>query len=253
MLCKVCNTRILAGRSSCPNCGSHSLSASGAGESEVVKRLPQLEVKIDPQESPEVEPEVVELNEPARVESEVDMALDEATAVELQEIDDIDIDIEEPEAGSDDSEVKDDPPPAVAANALGGFGTPDAAGVRRMLAAKPGILEPGLEIYRNERGTPLGAGYTSAVGEIDLLARDAEGGLVVVMVAEPHDGADLVSAALERIGWVRKHLGGGGKRVRGIVLVDGPRDAIAYAAAAVADTVAFKVFRVALTFEDLDF
>ena len=122
-----------------------------------------------------------------------------------------------------------------------------------MLAGKPGMLEPGLEIYRNERGTPLGAGYTSAVGEIDLLARDADGGLVVVMVAEPHQGADLISSALERIGWVRKHLGGEGKRVRGIVLVERPKDDIAYAASAVADTVTFKVFQVALTFDDLDY
>jgi len=250
MLCKVCNTRIHGGRTSCPNCGSHSHSASAA-ESEVVAKLPHLQVEIEPDELPEAEPEVVELNEPAGVEAEVDMALDEATAMERDTAGDIEI--EEPEARDDDSDAKEEPPPAVGSDNSSDFGTPDATTVRRMLAAKPEILEPGLEIYRNERGTPLGAGYTSAVGEIDLLARDAEGNLVVVMVAEPHEGADLISAALERIGWVRKHLGGGDRRVRGIVLVDKPRDAVSYAAAAVADTVAFKVFQVALTFEDLDY
>jgi predicted nucleic acid-binding Zn-ribbon protein len=249
MLCKVCNTRIHNGRSSCPNCGSHSLSASPAGESNAAKKLPNFARKIDPDASREARPEVVELDEPAAVEAEVDMALNEATAMETREEDDVEID--EPGAGDDDREAKEDPPQAAPPNEAAGFGTPDAASVRRMLALRPGILEPGLEVYRNERGTPLGAGYTSAVGEIDLLARDSAGGLVVVMVAEPHEGPDLISAALERIGWVRKHLGGGGKRVRGIVLMDRPRDTIAYAAAAVADTVSFRIYRVSLTFDDL--
>ena len=130
MLCKVCNTRIHGGRSSCPNCGSHSVKASSAAKSEAVAKLPHLAMQVDPddlpkeepEELPKEEPEVVELKEPAAVEAEVDVALDEATAVDLNEDDEVEI--EEPEARDDDSEAKEEPPPVVAAKEHAGFGTP---------------------------------------------------------------------------------------------------------------------------------
>jgi hypothetical protein len=151
---------------------------------------------------------------------------------------------------------KDDPPPVATASRVrrtAPLGTPDPTGLRAMLADQPELLEPGLSVYANEKGTPLGAGYTSAVGEIDLLARDSDGGFVVVVVAEPHAGEELISGVLQRVGWVRKHLSKGEKSVRAIVLLDRARDEIAYAAAAVADTVKFKTYRVALRFDDLEF
>jgi hypothetical protein len=204
---------------------------------------------VAPSEPLEVDVEV-ELDEPAEVE------LDEPTEVELNEPVEIGTSGPARQAGSAAPEEKEDPPPATVASRVrrsGPLGIPDPSALRAMLAGQPELLEPGLSVYANEKGTPLGAGYTSAVGEIDLLAKDAEGAFVIVMVAEHHEGEELISGALQRVGWVRKHLSGGEAPVRAVVLLDQARDDIAYAAAAVADTVKFKIYRVALRFEDLDF
>ena len=115
------------------------------------------------------------------------------------------------------------------------------------------MLEPGLRVYQTDDGTPVGLGYSSEVGDIDLLATDASGDLVVVMISETAQGETLVAEVLQRVGWVRKHVGEGKKRARGIVLCQEPPAGLSYAAAAVADTVAFKTFRVALTFQDVTF
>jgi len=144
-------------------------------------------------------------------------------------------------------------PPGRGAAAPRSLAPPDAAAVRRMLCERPAMLEPGLSVYTSEKGTPLGAGYKSAVGGIDLLARDANGDLVVVMVADPEDGPDVISVILQRIGWVRKHLSPNARPVRGVVLLDEVREGISYAASAVSETLSFKTYRIALAFEDVDF
>ena len=86
-----------------------------------------------------------------------------------------------------------------------------SVGLRRqdvvgLLLEQPSLLEPGLEIYR-EDGKTCGVGYSTDVGEIDLLARDDAGSLVVIHVSEPGHGKELVGELLQRIGWVRRHLG----------------------------------------------
>lgn len=255
MLCRVCNTRVRKGLSSCPNCGSHSLTSAAPKELEAIDKLPDLE-------SGETGP--------LAVDEEVELALDHATEVALErEVEDSHGDGDGDGDGHDHghdhgdravapaSEAdKPDPPVASPERRVQRslpLGTPDPAGVRMILSDKPDLLEPGLTVFTSEKGTPLGAGYTSAVGEIDLLARDANGGLVVVMVAEPHEGAELISVVLQRIGWVRKHLSGGSARVRGVVLMDRVREDMAYAAEAVSDTISFKTYRVALAFDDFPF
>ena len=65
------------------------------------------------------------------------------------------------------------------------------------------------------------------------------------------DAHRIIAEVLRRIGWVRKHVGEAEQRVRGIVLCEGAPESLGYAAAAVADTICFKTYRVALTFEDL--
>jgi hypothetical protein len=73
------------------------------------------------------------------------------------------------------------------------------------------------------------------------------------MIPEKSRGEDdLVADVLQRIGWLRKHLCDGRKQARAIVLVEEPPASLPYAAAAVADTVVFKTFRVALVFEDVE-
>jgi predicted nucleic acid-binding Zn-ribbon protein len=266
MFCKVCNTRIAKGRSACPNCGSNTIQRTPDRPTRLRNVLPQAdyEVKAGPGDSGDLDvtaeveemteqvPEVeldeaaeVELNEPAEVE------LNEPAEVEL----DLSSQIEDPkgETGSGELEEKDDPPTVSSGSQKRSVGSPDPDALRGMLAEQPGLLEPGLSIYTSEKGTPQGVGYTSAVGEIDLLAWDAQGGLVVVMVVGCEDGAELISGMLQRIGWVSKHLSGKGQRVRGIVLLEEVHESIAYAAAAVGDTLAFKTWQVALTFDDVEF
>ena len=77
---------------------------------------------------------------------------------------------------------------------------------------------------------------------------------MVVLISEKggNEGEALVAEVLKRIGWVRKHLGQGKKKVRGVVLCDSAPEDLSYAAAAVSDTVRFKTYRVALAFDDLE-
>jgi hypothetical protein len=72
------------------------------------------------------------------------------------------------------------------------------------------------------------------------------------MVGERGQAEKLVGETLQRIGWVRKNLGKGKQRVRGIVLVDEAPENLSYAAAAVADTIRFKAYQVGVTFRDLE-
>jgi hypothetical protein len=125
-------------------------------------------------------------------------------------------------------------------------------GLREILAAQPEMLEPGLTQVTDKKGKAVGAGFPTAVGPIDLLARDASGAFVVVTVAGRGQGEDLVKETLERVGWVRKHLGIGKQPVRAIILIEQVPENFSYAAAAVADTIRFKTYRVALRFHDLD-
>ena len=128
----------------------------------------------------------------------------------------------------------------------------DANGVRSLLAEQPGALEPGLVAYYQD-GKPVGAGYSTPVGDIDLLATAKSGDLVVVSVMEKSQGEELVAEVLKRLGWVRKHLSeADGVKVRGYVLCDEPPENLSYTAAAVADTVAFKTYKVAVSFDDVE-
>ena len=126
------------------------------------------------------------------------------------------------------------------------------AGLRELLAKQPEMLEPGLNVVTDKGGKPVGARFSTAVGSIDLLARDASGALVVVMVGERGQGEELVGETLQRIGWVRKNLGKGKQRVRGIVLLEEVPENLSYAAAAVAETILFKAYRVGVTFQDVE-
>lgn len=272
MICKVCNSRVPKGRNACPNCGSNAMLKTSDRAGSAAAALPQFdyeasagaepeeleesvesvvqEVAVEVEEMTDRMPEV-ELSEPAEVE------LDEPAEVELNEPAEVELsepaEVGDPRAAADPIDEKDEPPIVATGGRARSFGSPDPEALRAMLADQPELLEPGLSIYTSEKGTPQGAGYTSGVGEIDLLAWDGQGALVVVMIAGEDDGAELVSAILQRIGWVSKHLSGKSQRVRGIVLLDKFREEIGYSAAAVADKVSFKTWRMALMFNELEF
>lgn len=238
MFCKVCNTRLSPGERNCPNCGN-----DAPAESAFVKA-----------------------KRPAPLPSS---GLGESDAREIDvelELDDVTDEIEAPPESEASASGKAAPKPATkprptpkAAPARKPSGAaplfaPDAPGLRALLAEQPEALEEGLSVYRDASGKAVGAGYSSAVGSIDLLATDGRGDLVVVLISEKGQGEELVAEVLQRVGWVRKHLcqGDKDKRVRGIVLCENAPPNLSYAAAAVADTVTFKTYRVALTFQDLD-
>jgi RecB family endonuclease NucS len=126
-----------------------------------------------------------------------------------------------------------------------------AAQVRTLVAEQPSLLEPDLSIYRDAKSNATGVDLRTPVGSIDLLARDGEGGFVVVSVPDPRDTDSLMADMLARIGYVRKHLAEGKRPVRGIVVIEEIPEELAYAAAGVAQTISFRAFRVALTFHPL--
>jgi hypothetical protein len=123
--------------------------------------------------------------------------------------------------------------------------TLDPAQVRVLVAATPALIEPGLRVYQDGGSVP------TAVGEIDLLAVDDAGGLVVVMVAEGEPGKEVVLELLERIGFVRTQVAENGQEVRGLLLAERLPEPTRYTIAAVGDTVSVKSWRVALSFDDL--
>ena len=122
--------------------------------------------------------------------------------------------------------------------------------VRSLVTEQPGLLEKGLGIHSDDAGHPIGVDFATPVGEIDLLARDMHGDLVVVMVPAPSEFDSIVPDMVQRIGWVRKHVAEG-DHVRGIVVLQELPEAVGYAAAGVAGMVSFKTFRVALTFLEI--
>lgn len=215
MHCNRCNTRLGENVRFCPNCGNDAGSLSG-------KEAPR--------------PKVGRMTRlPVRGRKAGDAALELAEPVD-------------PGDSSDSS----GPIRAVPRKASGPAPlAPEPASVREMLATRPELLEPGLRVHVDAQGKPVGVDFSTEVGEIDLLGRDTAGSYVVVMVAGQGQGEDFIGEVLERIGWVRKHLATGSEKVRGILLLDQPPESLSYAAAAVADTVAFKTYRMSLCFEDL--
>jgi len=215
MHCKLCNTRVSTSERTCPNCGADVRGMSGSHP--MPRRSPG---RLSPSSLAPRAPE---------------------TELELDEV-----------AGQTarDASSQGSGPASGNAKAAPPMG---AAGVRSLLADQPELLEPGLRIYRDEAGDPAGVDYATGVGAIDVLAIDGRGNLVAVIVSEKGNAEeDLVAEVLQRIGWLRKHLCDGRQQVRAIVLVEEPPASLPYAAAAVADTVSFKTFRVALVFEDVE-
>ncbi len=214
MHCKLCNTRISSGEKTCPNCGAD-VRGMSSGSHPAPRRVPG---RLGPSSL-----------SPGAREAELD----------LGEV--------APQKAGPGAAATGAPRPAANAPPMG------SGGLRALLADQPELLEPGLLVYRDEAGTAVGVDYSTGVGAIDLLARDTRGNLVAVMVAQKgRSEEDLVADVLQRVGWLRKHLCDGRQQVRAIVLVEEPPASLPYAAAAVADTVTFKTFRVALVFEDVE-
>lgn len=242
MVCKLCGTQLEEGQMTCPNCG-HVLTPVGR-ETEHVKgkekRAGRARAAASSQDFLAVEEEVAEPD--VGVEPVVEKEQQEEQAERRKQ------------ERQDKQEKQEKAMPAEAprpAGAVPVFNL-DAAGLRKVLARQPEILEPGLSVLTDDKGKPIGVGFSTGVGSIDLLARDSSGTLVVVSVGERGQGEELVSETLQRIGWVRKHLAKGKQNVRGVVLVEQAPENLSYTASAVAGTITFKTFSVAVTFENVE-
>lgn len=242
MYCKVCNTRMGENARVCPNCGkvvaSAPLHPRAAPEPE---RPPRGEAPVATAEADELEvsleqalEEVEEAPEPARPRPEPARPASPESAPAA------------PASRTERSRAARSRAPASAP--LLGL-EPDA--LRELVAGDPELIEPGLRALTASDEAGGGPGYATPIGAIDLLARDSRGALVVVQVAEPGAGASALSEVLQRVGWVRKHLAEPGQPVRAIVLAESAPGDLGYAAAAVAETVAFKTWRVRLELEDV--
>jgi len=214
MHCKLCNTRLGENVRFCPNCGNDAGALSLSGKEappKAARGMARLPIRPPKKGSAELE-------------------------------------LAEPVSPNDPSGPVRATPRAPSGPALL---SPEPSAVREMLAGRPELLETGLRTHTDPQGKSVGADFSTEVGEIDLLGRDAAGSYVVVMIAERGQGENCIAEVLQRIGWVRKHLAKGAERVRGILLMDQPPESLSYAAAAVADTIAFKTYRMSLCFEDL--
>lgn len=215
MHCKLCNTRLGDGVRFCPNCGNDAGAISLSGRDPRPKVGSMARLPIRPRKAGGAEIELAEPADPGELSGPV-----RAT------------------------------PPAASGSGIGML-LPEPSAVRQMLSGRPELLETGLRAHTDPQGKSVGVDFSTEVGDIDLLGRDAAGCYVVVMIAERGEAEDCIAEVLQRIGWVRKHLAKGPERVRGILLLDQPPESLSYAAAAVADTIAFKTYRMSLSFEDI--
>src|SRR5206468_2672784 len=76
------------------------------------------------------------------------------------------------------------------------------------LAANLAMLEPGLELYRDEDGRE-GKQYPTDVGVIDLLCHRPGGGLHVIELKRGRTSDVTVGQLSRYMGWVLKNLAGG--------------------------------------------
>ena len=89
-----------------------------------------------------------------------------------------------------------------------------------------------------------GAEYPTAVGEIDILARDkTNGDWVVIELKRGRESDKVVGQLLRYMGWIKKNKAGAGERVRGIIITSASDDRIKYAVSIVPD-ITFFTYRV---------
>jgi RecB family endonuclease NucS len=238
MNCRNCNTRVRETDRSCPNCGrrvapqklgkqgvrAKPKSGLASRSTTTAKSQTNPSTRAGPKK-PELDPDdsmEIELNDPADLGD---------SGVETQ--------------SNDDSRT-------LASTGSDETGAPAPARIRRMLVEDPELLEEGLRVYTDDKGAAVGVGFSTPVGTIDLLARDADESLVIVLVADLGREADLATQILQCMGWVGKHLVREKHSVRGMILASEVPEGLLYAAAALPDSVTIVTYRMALAFESVE-
>jgi len=248
MNCPNCNTRVRENDRSCPNCGRRVAAPKRTKGGVRARAKAGLAGLVSPSAMTSKSPN----------DSSTGAGIDESE-IELE--DSVEIELEDPtdpggsgvSARSNDDSSTSGSTGSGASGTLGstgsgGSGTPPPARIRRMVVEDPDLLEEGLRVHTDNKGTSVGVGFTTPVGKIDLLARDANESFVVVLVADLGREADLAAQILQRMGWVGKHLGRPKQTVRGVIIASEVPESLLYAAAALPDGVTIVTYRMALTF-----
>ena len=241
MNCPNCNTRVRENDRSCPNCGRRVARPKRGKGGVRAKARAGLAGLISPSATTAKSPD----------DSSTGAGLDEPE-IELE--DSVEIELEDPTEPVDSGVAarSNDDSGTLGSTGSGGSGTPPPARIRRMLAEDPELLGEGFRVYTDNKGAAVGVGFTTPVGTIDLLARNADESLVVVLVADVGREADLAAQILQCMGWVGKHLGRAKQMVRGVILASEVPESLMYAAAALPDSVTIVTYRMTLTFDPVE-
>lgn len=107
-----------------------------------------------------------------------------------------------------------------------------------------------LSIYREDDGTP-GQQYTTDVGIIDILAKDAQGNFVVIELKRAESKYHVLGQVLNYMTWVKKNLALNNEKVRGMIVVGKADNTLKSAIEQVSDKVILKEYRIKMTFVDV--
>ncbi len=106
-----------------------------------------------------------------------------------------------------------------------------------------------LTIFEDENGNVGQQYYTEEVGYIDILAKDEQGGFVVIELKKGRKNDEVVGQVLRYMSWVRRNLCKNGESVRGLIVV-GERDTkLEHAVSEVADKVRVMLYKVSFRLE----
>jgi len=103
------------------------------------------------------------------------------------------------------------------------------------LAKNPAVLEKGLKLVEGGKNY-----HTKGAGNIDVLCRDKSGTYVVIETKKGRASDEVVGQLLRYIGGLKK----GGKKARGIIVVNEPDDRLDFAIEAVNNFVKLKYYKV---------
>lgn len=104
-----------------------------------------------------------------------------------------------------------------------------------------------LSLYRDDDGTP-GQQYVTDVGIIDILAKDANGGFVVIELKRAESKYHVVGQVLNYMTWVEDNLAINGEKIRGLIVVGKADNTLKSAVRQVKEKVLLKEYRVKMTF-----
>ena len=123
---------------------------------------------------------------------------------------------------------------------------PLEADLRDYLARNLGVIEPGLQLYRESERTGVEFAIDDGRGRIDVLALDSRGIPVVIELKLSRGRNQAIGQLLYYMGWIDRHLGKG--RSRGIIVAKEITDDLVVAVQRLPDVALFR-YRIAMTVE----